>query len=527
MVFTLLFVSIAAPAAFSQSGNLLTNPGFEQPFEPVANHAPSMVAQGWTPWFSSTEPNTTPEYYPASDTTNGMSAPRIHSGSDAQQYFTFFAAHDAGVYQHVGGLAAGDQLSFSVYAYIWASSGDDPNASDGSGTLSVQVGIDPTGGTDAASSAITWSNPIAFVDQYVQHSITATAAGESVTVFVRSSVSKVAMNNVIYLDDAELTVTGTEGVVPAATQAAETTQPAVVEVPTGAATAELSPDELATIAAATAEMTAAVETTPVVEATAAATAAPTEVPATAAATEIPATAAPTEIPATAAPSATLDTATFPFMVEYTVVRGDTVGNLATRFGSTVEAIIIANSLASDARIYETQKLMIPVKALPSPTVPATATLPPAPSATAMPTEAPVVVQPAASQTPIVVQPANPQAAVSTTYVVRYGDTLSAIASRFGVSTRALARANNIANPNIIVIGQVLMIPGPAYATPFPTSTPRGSMSVPPAGHLYQVMPGDSLYRISARFNVSVAELIQVNGIKDASHLFVGQMLIIP
>ena len=54
--------------------------------------------------------------------------------------------------------------------------------------------------------------------------------------------------------------------------------------------------------------------------------------------------------------------------------------------------------------------------------------------------------------------ARPHAAASA-YVVRPGDTLSAIASRFGTTADAIARANGITNPNHIVVGQHLSIPG--------------------------------------------------------------------
>lgn len=573
----LLIGLVAAQTALMQGGNLLTNPGFEQPFEAVPGHAPSMVAQGWTAWYSEAEPNTAPEYYPASDTINGMATPRIHSGSDAQQYFTFFAAHDGGLYQQVTGLTPGDELRFSTYIYIWASSGDDPNVSDGNGELSVQVGIDPNGGTDPSGGTVVWSTPLAIVDQYVQHSVNATAAAETVTVFIRSNVSKIAMNNVVYLDDAELVVTGTEAVAPVMTEAAtEALTEAAVEMTPVVTEAAVSPELPTETEAVTAEATLVVTAESTVPATAEVTAAvteimvptemptevPTEVPPTAVPTEVPPTEIPTEVPPTAVPtevppttvpteappteipteapptatplpSPTLDMAAFPYLLPYTVERGDTVGQLAARFGSTIEAIIIANGLPADARIYVTQNLMIPVVALPSPTVPPTLTpLPsatPLPTATLVPTEAPIVVQPAA-ETPVIVQPVSPQTGgahtpIVTTYIVRYGDTLSSIAARLGVSTRELARANNIVNPNVIYVGQVLQVPASPYPTPAASAT-RVPTSVP-ADHLYQVMPGDNLYRISVRFNVSLVALIEVNGIKDASHIFVGQILIIP
>ena len=45
-----------------------------------------------------------------------------------------------------------------------------------------------------------------------------------------------------------------------------------------------------------------------------------------------------------------------------------------------------------------------------------------------------------------------------TYVVQKGDSLSSIAARFGVTVQALMAANGLANPNLVNVGQVLVIP---------------------------------------------------------------------
>ena len=74
------------------------------------------------------------------------------------------------------------------------------------------------------------------------------------------------------------------------------------------------------------------------------------------------------------------------------------------------------------------------------------------------------------------------------YRVRPGDTLSAIARRFGVSQRQLARANRIRNPNLIYIGQSLCIPGkkpapkpsPTPSKPIPSPTPIAKPTTIPA-----------------------------------------------
>jgi soluble lytic murein transglycosylase-like protein len=53
---------------------------------------------------------------------------------------------------------------------------------------------------------------------------------------------------------------------------------------------------------------------------------------------------------------------------------------------------------------------------------------------------------------------------SQTYVVKPGDTLSSIASRYGTTVSAIAFANALRNPNVIVIGKRLTIPGRQQAS---------------------------------------------------------------
>jgi LysM repeat protein len=57
------------------------------------------------------------------------------------------------------------------------------------------------------------------------------------------------------------------------------------------------------------------------------------------------------------------------------------------------------------------------------------------------------------------------------YRVQTGDTLSAIASRFGLSVELLMEANNISDPNRVDVGQLLIIPMRATATVTVTVTP--------------------------------------------------------
>lgn len=118
------------------------------------------------------------------------------------------------------------------------------------------------------------------------------------------------------------------------------------------------------------------------------------------------------------------------------------------------------------------------------------------------------------------------ALAQTTYTVQAGDTLSAIAARFGVTVTAVVEANNIVNPNIINVGQVLVIPGgagDANVAPNPAPPPAPA----PAGGTYVVQPGDSLARIAASYGVTVSALAQANGIDNPNLIYPGQTLTIP
>ena len=66
-----------------------------------------------------------------------------------------------------------------------------------------------------------------------------------------------------------------------------------------------------------------------------------------------------------------------------------------------------------------------------------------------------------------------------TYVVQAGDTLTAIALQFGTTVQALVTLNNIANPNLIYVGQVLQIPGGGTGGTPPATPPATPPPSPP------------------------------------------------
>ncbi len=522
----LLTIVLATGVVSAQNQNLLTNPGFEQPYSTVAGSPPRQVAQGWSPWNigggQSASENVQPEYYPATDVTDGLGVPRIRNGSDAQQYHSFFATHDGGLFQSVSGVTTGTQLRFSAYVYVWSSTFDDPNKSEDPGGVVVQVGIDPAGGTDGSSANIVWSAPSIQYDAYNEYAVSASATNSTVTVWIRSTVSTPVKNSNIYVDDATLATSSGTGT-------AATNTP-VVSVPTKT-TVPLPATATKTIVPPT-NTTVPPTNTPVVVLPASATPAPGQPTATitntVAATEVvptaevatsttapvepSATTAPTETQegATATPNGGVDNVQFPGRVVHIVRSGDTVGNLATLYGSDIDAIVAANNLPESALIKVGQGLVIPVHLL----SPATSTPTPTPLA-------PVATATSGGSAP---PPAG------NIYIIQHGDTLSRIAARFNTTTATLAQLNGITNPNTIYAGQKLTIPvaGQDGSGVVPQPPPATMTQAPPVENAtYVVRFGDTLFKIAVRNHVTVAALAQANGITNTNLVYVGQRLIIP
>jgi len=106
----------------------------------------------------------------------------------------------------------------------------------------------------------------------------------------------------------------------------------------------------------------------------------------------------------------------PSSTTYVVQRGDTLWSIARRYGTTVQAIAILNSIPNPSLIYAGQRLLIP----------------------------------GGSGTPL-----PPAVKV---HIVQPGETLYSIARRYGTTYWAIAMANNLPNPNVIYAGQRLVIP---------------------------------------------------------------------
>ena len=122
----------------------------------------------------------------------------------------------------------------------------------------------------------------------------------------------------------------------------------------------------------------------------------------------------------------------------------------------------------------------------------------------------------------------PQAATGTsyeTYTVQPGDTLGRIAATYGTTVDAIVQANGLADPNLISVGQQLIIPVPGGAG---VSAPQVAAPAPapgaPGPTTYTVQPGDTLSAIASRHGSTVSQLASLNGLDNPNLLSVGQVL---
>lgn len=111
------------------------------------------------------------------------------------------------------------------------------------------------------------------------------------------------------------------------------------------------------------------------------------------------------------------------------------------------------------------------------------------------------------------------------YTIRSGDTLSRIAAKFHTSTAALAKANHLANPNVIRAGATLKIPSSFTAAPAPTTKTEKSSKSPAekaSSLTYRVRAGDTVTSIAKKVGLTRGELGALNDLSKP--LQPGQVL---
>lgn len=171
---------------------------------------------------------------------------------------------------------------------------------------------------------------------------------------------------------------------------------------------------------------------------------------------------------------------------HTVKKGETLYSIARRYNTTPGAIVKLNSLPKGVSTKLPSGTEIKI-----------------PSSQKRPSVASV-----ASSTPAA--KASPSCPPS--YTVKKGDTLSAIARRFGTTPSDIKKANGLKDERLS-IGQVLTLKD---SRPTAQATPR----------TYKVVKGDSAAAIALKHDMSVDELLRINNLTSKSTIYPGQVLVV-
>ncbi|WP_296245625.1 MULTISPECIES: LysM peptidoglycan-binding domain-containing protein [unclassified Psychrobacter] len=180
---------------------------------------------------------------------------------------------------------------------------------------------------------------------------------------------------------------------------------------------------------------------------------------------------------------------------YTVKRGDTLANIASRAGVSWRDIAEWNQIDASAKLLAGSTLYLYNAK---------------------------TIEPLSSAS-------NTAASQPESYIVQGGDTLIGTANRFGLSVTQLASYNNLSSRADLLRGQKLwLVPGKVTA---PVSTPAAPSTKPSKSNTatknYKVKPGDGLIALSRQFNIPTTTLANLNNMSTTDSLYVGQTLKVP
>lgn len=166
------------------------------------------------------------------------------------------------------------------------------------------------------------------------------------------------------------------------------------------------------------------------------------------------------------------------VIYYTVQEGDTLTSIAQKYDTTVHEITVTNSIVNPNLIYVGEVLKI------------------------YPGNRSIIKR---------------KKVFTTTYIVQSGDTLTSIAMKFDTTVQAIAELNDLQNPNLIYVGEILKIP----------TNSRGNLSAPSSRHYiktYIVQSGDTLTSIAKKFNTTADKIALLNNITNPNLIYPGQIL---
>jgi membrane-bound lytic murein transglycosylase D len=185
---------------------------------------------------------------------------------------------------------------------------------------------------------------------------------------------------------------------------------------------------------------------------------------------------------------------------HTVARGQTLSQIASRYGTSSRTLQNLNGIRNPSRIYVGQRLKVPGGSEP------------APSST-------VVAKASSSSAPKVAaaKPSSAPAGIEVSHRIARGQTLSQIAAMYKTSTRELQALNGISDPRRIKAGQTLKV----------RATGSAIASASSGTDAHKVASGESLWSIAKAYGTSVSTLQRLNKMSRGSVLKVGQTVMVP
>ena len=181
---------------------------------------------------------------------------------------------------------------------------------------------------------------------------------------------------------------------------------------------------------------------------------------------------------------------------YTVRKGDSACGVASRYGVSCDTLLAANELSQQDLIYPGQALRIPRQLN--------------------------------TATGTGRQQSSTRKTLKTTvveYRVKKGDNACQIATRLGVSCKALLTENRLGRRSVIHPGQKLLVSGVSEDVAKALGPNRRGLAS--SGSTYTVTAGDSVCEIAHNRGVSCDELLAFNGLQTASIIVPGQALRLP
>ena len=170
--------------------------------------------------------------------------------------------------------------------------------------------------------------------------------------------------------------------------------------------------------------------------------------------------------------------------EVVVKPGETLSEIAERYGTSVERLMQLNGLRSAKDLWAGSRIQVP-----------------------------------GAEGGSNARGGGGASSGSGNYTVKPGETLSEIAERHGTSVDRLMQLNNLRSAKDLWAGSRIQVPGASSARPASAAAPLNRNA-----RDHKVQPGETLSEIADRYGISMDRLISLNGLKEPNDLQAGSTL---